>query len=506
LRSYDLASEELRNVPARHIFLSHLHEDRLIATALQSILDEAFAHELGIFNSSDRESIRAGELWRDTIIRQLRDVAVLLVVATPESVGSPWVNFESGGAWVIDKTVIPCCAKGMTPATLPSPFSDLHAVDLSLEDDVLALVRELANRTGKMPIADYDFREGVDRLRQVSSKEVHFRIPSELESFLTSFRVFIAFPEEMLLSTAYRQLLDKHMPTIERLMQLLSESNEWNQIIEVKRRLRDYFELTGRYNDGVDFGRRYVLALDQIGRPLEAFWTNVKHVGYLLVLARRYSEARREFFETLRQVEGIDDAVGKLKIMFYCHRYLGITFQRDESTGDIIKAEHHFGIAREIVQSSALTEQERKPLLGRITGNFGNLMLGRKEYGEAIHLYSDELNIFRELGDREHVGIAHLKIAQGIIARGDDQLADAEDHLGQAEVIAMDIGWLEGQARIWEQRAKLCLLTVNRSRKARRAEILSRGLDHCRRSSTIFRAIGDGVGEGRVAAIVESFA
>lgn len=52
---------------------------------------------LGIFISS--ESIRAGKLWFKTIQEGLEAAKYGVVVATPRSLSSPWVQFESGAIW-----------------------------------------------------------------------------------------------------------------------------------------------------------------------------------------------------------------------------------------------------------------------------------------------------------------------------------------------------------------------------------------------------------------------
>lgn len=125
-------------------FISHIHEDAAIAARLESVLREALLGGVDFFNSSNRQSIRAGDPWRDLVIEKLRECVAVLVVATPESVGRPWINFESGGAWVHGRAVIPCCVAGMTPESLPVPLSHLHALNIGAADDLRQLTRELA--------------------------------------------------------------------------------------------------------------------------------------------------------------------------------------------------------------------------------------------------------------------------------------------------------------------------------------------------------------------------
>jgi hypothetical protein len=76
------------------IFISHVHADRGIAEILQAELDRTLLGGATFFNALDRASLRPGDPWRDRILETLGASAVVLVVASPRSVLSPWVNFR----------------------------------------------------------------------------------------------------------------------------------------------------------------------------------------------------------------------------------------------------------------------------------------------------------------------------------------------------------------------------------------------------------------------------
>ena len=88
-------------------FISHIHEDARISAALEDLIKESLLGGVEVFNTSNRVSLAPGEPWRDLIIQNLRGCVAALVVATPQSVSSPWINFESGGAWISEKRGIP---------------------------------------------------------------------------------------------------------------------------------------------------------------------------------------------------------------------------------------------------------------------------------------------------------------------------------------------------------------------------------------------------------------
>lgn len=153
-------------------FISHVHEDSDIATQLEGTLREALLGGVSFFNSSNRQSIRPGDPWRDLVIAKLRDAVAVLVIATPESVGRPWVNFEAGGAWVHGGTVIPCCARGMAVDSLPAPLSHLHAVSLEKGEDLRDLVAELAGYADLETPERFDYSAAAERLGKAGMKDL----------------------------------------------------------------------------------------------------------------------------------------------------------------------------------------------------------------------------------------------------------------------------------------------------------------------------------------------
>jgi hypothetical protein len=147
------------------VFMSHIHEDAGISNLLEKIIKEALLGSMDVFNTSGRTSLRVGDPWADKILASLRSCVAALIIATPDSVRSPWVNFESGGAWVFKKRVIPCCAGGMTKGSLPAPLSNLQALELTQAVDLrglLELLAEYVNLDSPVTV-DYD-----DLARQVS--------------------------------------------------------------------------------------------------------------------------------------------------------------------------------------------------------------------------------------------------------------------------------------------------------------------------------------------------
>ncbi len=118
------------------IFISHITEEREIALALKRLIESSFLGMMDVFVSSDPTSIELGRRWLEQITVALKHCAVEVILASPESVRRPWINFEAGAGWIRDIPVIPLCHSGMVPGKLPSPMSNLQA---ALATDVASL-------------------------------------------------------------------------------------------------------------------------------------------------------------------------------------------------------------------------------------------------------------------------------------------------------------------------------------------------------------------------------
>ena len=146
------------------VFISHIHRDEACANAFEQVLRRALLGAVDVFNSSNRRSISVGDAWRDKIIESLRRSATVLILASPDSVSSPWVNFEAGGAWISERRVVPACIKGMKPESLPAPLSHLQAVSLDSADGLRILINLLSETAGLDKPADFDFDQATDAI------------------------------------------------------------------------------------------------------------------------------------------------------------------------------------------------------------------------------------------------------------------------------------------------------------------------------------------------------
>lgn len=118
----------------KRLFISHISEERAVAELVKSVLGRDFLGLLEVFVSSDTESIAAGEEWLRSIERALRDCKIFVILCSPESIRRPWINFETGAAWMREIPIVPVCHAGLLPRDLRMPLSLKQGIALNDAD------------------------------------------------------------------------------------------------------------------------------------------------------------------------------------------------------------------------------------------------------------------------------------------------------------------------------------------------------------------------------------
>jgi len=135
----------------KQIFISHISKETALARALKERLVADFLGLPNVFVSSDRTTIEAGEKWLDEIETALKAADLVMVMASREAVGRPWVNFEAGAVWLRGIPLIPICHSGMTPASLPAPLSLLQGVLITDPEGLQKIYDAVAKQLGVAP-------------------------------------------------------------------------------------------------------------------------------------------------------------------------------------------------------------------------------------------------------------------------------------------------------------------------------------------------------------------
>lgn len=123
------------------IFLSYGSYHQAHADFLQKKLRELFSSNLDLFVAGSPDGIRPAENWKESVLGELRNAKVLLVLLSPASATRPWVSFEIGAALALNKCVYPLRYASLCDHDLPSTISHLQSLDLRNADVVNTLIR-----------------------------------------------------------------------------------------------------------------------------------------------------------------------------------------------------------------------------------------------------------------------------------------------------------------------------------------------------------------------------
>lgn len=151
------------------LFISHIHEEAKLALVLKDWIESTFAGQCEVFVSSDGEDIPAGAKWLEKINDALDSSKLLITLCSLQSIIRPWINFETGCAWIKGIPVIPICHSGFTKSNLPQPLSMFQGLNLQDQKFPKTLFESIARyfRISKMPrIA---FSEMVQELEEARS-------------------------------------------------------------------------------------------------------------------------------------------------------------------------------------------------------------------------------------------------------------------------------------------------------------------------------------------------
>jgi hypothetical protein len=139
------------------VFVSHLTEEGPVAAVLREALDHDYLGLPRFFISSDSESLGAGDHWFDALKAHLRECSLVISLCSPVSVDRPWLNFEMGFAFALEKTIIPMCHGGLRPDELPMPWSVPNSFTLTEADGLRALYARISKSlSSRTPDRDFE--------------------------------------------------------------------------------------------------------------------------------------------------------------------------------------------------------------------------------------------------------------------------------------------------------------------------------------------------------------
>jgi hypothetical protein len=126
------------------IFLSHIHEEKLLALKLKEELESIYGAQINIFLA---ENIVIGANWFNEIKKALNQADVILVLFSPYSINRPWINIEAGYGIMVDKKIIPILCFGLKNQEMPVVYSLFNSIDILDKDNVKYFLQQIAEQT-----------------------------------------------------------------------------------------------------------------------------------------------------------------------------------------------------------------------------------------------------------------------------------------------------------------------------------------------------------------------
>jgi hypothetical protein len=178
------------------IFLSHIHEETILAQTIQKAVEDEFSGFVEVFVSSDGKTIPAGANFLKRIEDGLINCVGAIYLISPISVKRNWINFELGAVWIRNSIsvknggpeipTIPVCHSGITPGTLPMPLINLSAIQANSSSQLELVFKSIQTAVGGKGVLKTNF----DALaKNIIAFEKQYTLGDNLVKLFTSISV-----------------------------------------------------------------------------------------------------------------------------------------------------------------------------------------------------------------------------------------------------------------------------------------------------------------------------
>ena len=140
------------------IFVSHIHEEKKLASLVKDKLESEFSGFVEVFVSSDGKSIPAGANFLKRIEDGLVDCVAAIYFISPWSVRRNWINCELGAVWIRnimslradgpEIPTVPFCHSGTKPSGLPAPLNNLNGISCNEASQLEYAFRSIQSAVG----------------------------------------------------------------------------------------------------------------------------------------------------------------------------------------------------------------------------------------------------------------------------------------------------------------------------------------------------------------------
>ena len=150
-----------------NLFISHRELRKDHAEQLIVILQTAFGSDLIDITctSSLDHSLEIGENITVQIKEKITACTLFMVLLTEESLESKWVLFEIGGAWILNKHIIPLLSGSIDDKRIPAPIKEISFRRIEIQDGEKAMLNILRSLSHKYALP---LNESEELMRNIS--------------------------------------------------------------------------------------------------------------------------------------------------------------------------------------------------------------------------------------------------------------------------------------------------------------------------------------------------
>lgn len=165
-RLFDAVNARFRisHGPQRSVFICHSSADETKARAISDLISSV--SNTKVFFSPYPEAIPSGR-WFDVITRQLTIAKALVIVASRQSVERPWINFEYGMFYALNKPEDIHILR-IEDVELPSPLNELQAKNAADEGSLRAFINTLADNLDTYVSDEPDYQTAISIIDEKS--------------------------------------------------------------------------------------------------------------------------------------------------------------------------------------------------------------------------------------------------------------------------------------------------------------------------------------------------
>jgi hypothetical protein len=168
------------NEPLPLVFISHCHADQALAEGLIDLLEAAISIEPQEIRASSVPGckLQAGCHVDDQLHSEIAQAKVVLLIVTKQVSDSPYVLFELGAAWGLNKRIFPLTTPDVDLIDLDrvlGPIASLHRLDLANNSECHQVVTDVCKAINRHRKTEVDSRIAVrvERLQKLA-KATHF--------------------------------------------------------------------------------------------------------------------------------------------------------------------------------------------------------------------------------------------------------------------------------------------------------------------------------------------